>query len=124
MRSIRAPVIPWAANSAAAASKIRLVHRQDGVHSAAADVSAAKARDAALFNRPSAAGEQLVGNDERPTLRLLTSVLDGVLPIQGGLPLHDSDDVLIGAVGVSGGTPDEDERVAQAAIDGNPKGTR
>jgi glc operon protein GlcG len=100
-----------------------LVHRQDGVHAAAADVSAAKARAAALFNRPSAAVEQLVGNDERPTLRLLTSVLDGVLAIQGGLPLHDSDGVLIGAVGVSGGTPDEDEQVAQAGITTNPRGT-
>ncbi|HEV2505397.1 MAG TPA: heme-binding protein [Mesorhizobium sp.] len=35
--------------------------------------------------------------------------------IGGGVPLHDGDGTLIGAVGVSGGAPDQDAAIARAA---------
>ncbi len=52
------------------------------------------------------------------------NILDGVPPIQEGPPVRDSSSIPIGAVGVSGGTPDEDEQVAQAGIDTHTGGTR
>jgi uncharacterized protein GlcG (DUF336 family) len=36
----------------------------------------------------------------------------------GGLPIMTADNVQIGAIGVSGGTADQDETCAQAGIDG------
>ncbi|GAA1910687.1 Uncharacterized conserved protein GlcG, DUF336 family [Williamsia serinedens] len=94
-----------------------LQHRFDGIHAAATTVSAAKARAAALFNRPSGDVEKLVSDPERPGLRDLTTVLDDVLAIQGAVPVRADDGALLGAVGASGGTPAEDEDVARAAID-------
>ena len=38
-----------------------------------------------------------------------------MIPGQGGLPIYD-DQTIIGAVGVSGGTPQEDEVIADAGI--------
>ena len=38
-----------------------------------------------------------------------------MIPGQGGLPVYDGQ-TIIGAVGVSGGTPQEDEEVASAGI--------
>lgn len=40
----------------------------------------------------------------------------------GGLPIFDSDGYFIGAVGVSGGTVDEDVDVAKAAVEGSGVG--
>ena len=41
---------------------------------------------------------------------------DGILPLPGGVLLRDADGVLLGAVGVSGETPDNDEICALAGI--------
>lgn len=37
--------------------------------------------------------------------------------IAGGLPIKDSDGNVLGAIGCSSGTPDEDERVARAGVE-------
>ena len=39
----------------------------------------------------------------------------GLLLMGGGLPLFDSDEVLIGALGVAGETPEQDAALARAA---------
>jgi len=96
-----------------------LQHRHDGVHAAATDVSEAKARAAALFDRPSADLEALVSTADRPGLLALTSVVDRVLAVQGGLPIRNgvgTGSALLGAVGVSGGSSAEDEDIARAAV--------
>ncbi|WP_020111320.1 GlcG/HbpS family heme-binding protein [Rhodococcus sp. 114MFTsu3.1] len=108
---------------------IVLQHRHDGVHAAATKVSAAKARAAALFNRPSADIEALVSTAGRPALLGLPSMLGEVLAVQGGLPIHKanqdrSQQSLLGAIGISGGSPDEDEAIAQAAVDSLGRGHR
>lgn len=43
--------------------------------------------------------------------------------IAGGVPLTDVDGVVIGAIGCSGGTPDQDEEVCEAAIAALQKAT-
>ncbi len=55
--------------------------------------------------------------NERPTfLAALTALADGkVVPAAGGLLIRDGDDV-VGAVGVSGGTSDEDEDIARVGV--------
>ena len=54
---------------------------------------------------------------DRPSfLAALTDLADGkVVPAAGGLLIRDGDDV-VGAVGVSGGTSDEDEDIARVGV--------
>lgn len=73
-------------------------------------VAQAKARTAALFKRPSKALEDSVAAGKQGFL-----AVEGVVPIQGGLPVIVESKV-IGAVGVSGVTSAQDEQVAQAAL--------
>ena len=45
------------------------------------------------------------------------STVDFLVPFAGGLPIRTESGHLIGAIGVSGATGDQDEECAQAAID-------
>ena len=45
------------------------------------------------------------------------ALVPGVIAFPGGLPISTADNVQIGAIGVSGGTGDQDEMCAQAGID-------
>jgi uncharacterized protein GlcG (DUF336 family) len=74
------------------------------------EVAIEKARTAALFRRPTKLfQESLAGGGDG--LRVLK--LPGVIPITGGVPIV-VDGKIIGAVGVSGGTSEQDGQVATA----------
>jgi glc operon protein GlcG len=74
------------------------------------EVSIEKAKSAALFRRPTKSFQDtLAGGGEG--LRILG--LKGAVPVEGGIPLI-VDGKLIGAVGASGGSSDQDGRTAQA----------
>ena len=75
-------------------------------------VSQGKARTAALFKRPTKAIEDAIAAGKQAFLSI-----EGIVPIQGGLPVI-VDDKVIGAVGVSGVTSAQDEQVALAALGG------
>lgn len=93
------------------AGHLVLLVRMDGASFQTPDVARGKALTSAMMKKPS-------GIIETATLARLTlaSFDDGRLPIQGGLPVFSCDQ-LVGAVGVSGGTPDQDEAIARAGID-------
>jgi sugar lactone lactonase YvrE/uncharacterized protein GlcG (DUF336 family) len=85
-----------------------VLHRLDDTQVASVDVAIAKARTAAIFRRPSREFEEQIKNG-----RLASLVLPGAAPLQGGVPiLHDRR--CIGAIGVSGNTPAQDEQIAIA----------
>ena len=67
-----------------------------------------KARTAAIFVRPSRELEQQVSGG-----RLGALALHGARALTGGIPLKVGDEV-VGAIGTSGETPDEDEAVSLA----------
>ena len=46
------------------------------------------------------------------------ALVPGIIAFPGGLPIMTADNVQISAIGVSGGTGDQDEMCAQAGIDG------
>src|SRR5215475_10258645 len=75
---------------------------------ASVDVGIGKARTAAIFRRPSKDFEDQIKNG-----RVASLVLPGATPLQGGVPLV-FDGKVIGAIGVSGNTPQEDEDIAKA----------
>jgi glc operon protein GlcG len=85
-----------------------LLRRLDDTQVASVEVGIGKARTAAVFRRPSRIFEEQVRNG-----RLATLVLPGATPLQGGVPLLDEGKV-IGAIGVSGNSPQEDEEIALA----------
>jgi uncharacterized protein GlcG (DUF336 family) len=87
--------------------------RMDGTFIGATDVAHRKARTAALFTVDSA----VLGQHFRPgsPAYSLENSNDGLIGFGGGVVLRDSDGEPIGAVGVSGGSVEEDEIVAQAA---------
>ncbi len=74
------------------------------------EVAAGKALAAVMMRASSKTLED--ATLRRPTL---ATFRDGRLPIQGALPLM-AHDACVGAIGVSGGTPDQDEQIAAAGV--------
>jgi glc operon protein GlcG len=87
-----------------------VIKRLDDTQVASVDVGIGKARTAAIFRRPSRDFEEQIKNG-----RVASLVLPGATPLQGGLPLI-VDGKTIGAIGVSGNTPQEDEEIAKAGV--------
>jgi len=85
-----------------------LLHRLDDTQVASVDVAIGKARTAAIFRRPSKDFE-----DQIKQGRVAALALPGATPLQGGVPIV-LDGKVIGAIGVSGESPTEDEDVAKA----------
>jgi glc operon protein GlcG len=75
---------------------------------ASVDVGIGKARTAAIFRRPSKVFEDQIREG-----RVAALALPGATPLQGGVPLI-VDGGVVGAIGVSGNTPQEDEDIAKA----------
>ena len=87
--------------------------KMDGTQTGSVKVSQDKARSAALFKRPTKAFQDTLaaGGDG---LRILS--LDGAIPVEGGIPLI-SDGKIVGAIGASGGTSQQDGLCAKAGAD-------
>jgi len=86
--------------------------RMDDAFIGSIDISIKKAVTARYFNMPTRAlgvasqvGQPLYGIEVSN---------DGLILFAGGVLLVDKNDVIIGAIGVSGGSVDEDESVAKA----------
>jgi uncharacterized protein GlcG (DUF336 family) len=93
------------------AGELVYFERMDDTQVASTKVSQDKARTAARFKRPSKAFEEALAGG-----RLAILGLDGVTPLEGGIPLVAGGKV-IGAVGVSGVTSQQDGVCAQAGAD-------
>jgi uncharacterized protein GlcG (DUF336 family) len=85
-----------------------LLHRLDDTQVASVEVGIGKARTAAIFRRPSKVFEDQIRDG-----RVAALALPGATPLQGGVPIVHEGKV-IGAIGVSGNTPQEDEDIAKA----------
>jgi glc operon protein GlcG len=85
-----------------------VLHRLDDTQVASVEVGIGKARTAAIFRRPSRVFEEQIRNG-----RVAALALAGATPLQGGVPIVYEGKV-VGAIGVSGNTPQEDEDIAIA----------
>lgn len=90
---------------------ILVLNRLDDTQVASVDVGIGKARTAAIFRRPSKVFEDQIREG-----RIAALALPGATPLQGGVPIEHNGKV-IGAIGVSGNTPQEDEDIAKAGAD-------
>ena len=88
------------------------LERLDGTFAAGANISiGSKARTAAIFKRPTSAFEDKIKYG-RPAM----VALKDFTPLQGGVPIM-FDGQIVGAVGVSGNSPQEDEEIAKVGAE-------
>jgi glc operon protein GlcG len=86
------------------------LQRADGTQIGSVDVAIAKARTAVKFKRPSKALEDAVAGGRNAIL-----ALPGATPVEGGVPLMVGSDI-IGSIGVSGVTSQQDGQIAAAGV--------
>jgi uncharacterized protein GlcG (DUF336 family) len=84
--------------------------KMDGTQTGSVNVAIEKARSAVLFKRPTKAFQDIVAQGG-VGLRMLG--LPGAVPVDGGIPLMEGGKI-VGAIGASGGTSDQDGQCAQA----------
>ena len=86
--------------------------RMDNTQTASMDIAVGKARAAATYRRPTRVFMEVI-NKGGPA----TGTLPGVFASPGGLPIM-ADGKVIGGVGVSGATGDQDEQCSKAGLGG------
>ncbi len=84
--------------------------RMDSTQVASTKVAQDKARTAARFKRPTKAFEEALAGGRQAILGL-----PDVVPLEGGIPIV-VEDRIVGAIGVSGATSQQDGVCAQAAV--------
>jgi uncharacterized protein GlcG (DUF336 family) len=94
------------------AGQLVAFERMDNTQTGSINVSQDKAVSAATFRRPTKVFQDAVAGGGAG-LRILG--LRGASPVEGGVPLM-SGGKIIGAIGVSGGSSDEDGVVAKAGV--------
>jgi len=90
------------------AGNVIQLSRMDTAQVASVNVGIGKARTAAIYRRPSRDFEEQIKNG-----RIAALALAEATPLQGGVPVR-IDGKVVGAVGVSGDSPQADEEIAIA----------
>ena len=90
------------------------LHRMDGARWRSVPISQGKAAASAAWDMPSG---DLRDRWDQPVVRALSMMENGrLIPWQGALPIRRADGTMIGAIGVSGARPEQDEAVATAGL--------
>src|SRR5699024_8352577 len=97
-----------------AGANLKAFGRMDDAWLGSVDISIKKARTARYFDMPTGDLSPMVPPDE--SLYHLEFSNGGLITFPGGIPLHLDDGTVIGAVGVSGSTVDNDQTVAEAGV--------
>lgn len=116
----KAKEMSWKMNIAVADSGANEIffERMDGAYLGSGDIARHKAETSARFPFPTRVVEQLAyGKDLKGGALPGLAQVPGIVAFAGGLPVMTADKVQIGAIGVSGGTADQDETCAQAGLD-------
>ena len=101
-----------------AGADLVLFRRQDGAFLGSIDIAIDKAVSSARIPYPTRAiAEIAFGKDGNPGRVPGLALSPGLVAFAGGLPIKTKSGELLGAIGVSGATGDEDETCAQAALD-------
>jgi uncharacterized protein GlcG (DUF336 family) len=95
-------------------ANLKAFHRMDDAWVGSIDIAIKKAKTAVFFGMPT--GQ--IGKLSQPggPLYGIEHSNDGLITFPGGLPIVDKDGVLIGAIGVSGSSVENDHAVAAAGV--------
>jgi uncharacterized protein GlcG (DUF336 family) len=98
-----------------AGANLKAFARMDGAWLGSIDISIKKARTARLFDMPTGA----IGGLSQPggSLYQIEVSNGGLITFPGGLPLKNAGGQVIGGIGVSGSTVENDHAVATAGAD-------
>lgn len=99
-----------------AAGNLKMFERMDGAFLGSIDISAKKAKTARYFNMSSAELGAVSGPGQE--LYGIETTNNGLVIFGGGELLKTPDGLIIGAIGVSGGSVAEDTNVAKAGVAG------
>ena len=99
-----------------AGANLKAFGRQDGAWLGSIDIAQGKAFTARAFDMATKELAPMTQPGE-PLFGIDASNGGKIIIFAGGIPLKDGD-TIVGAVGVSGGTPDQDHEVAEAAAAG------
>lgn len=93
---------------------LKAFHRMDGAWLGSIDIACRKARTARLFDMPTSA----IGELSQPggSLFNIEHSNGGLISFPGGLPVVNDHGTVVGAIGVSGSTVEDDHTVAEAAV--------
>ncbi len=106
--------LPMAIAVVDTSGQLMAFERMDGTQIGSVAVSQDKAASAALYRRPTKVFQDALAGGGAG-LRILT--LRGANAVEGGIPLTAADGKIIGAIGVSGGSAEQDGVVAKAGMD-------
>jgi len=87
------------------------LRRMDGVQTASIEIAIQKARTAAFYRRSTKIFQDRLSAGENGILSL-----PDMMPFEGGLPIVENG-IIIGAIGVSGVTAEQDGIIAQAGFE-------
>ncbi len=95
-------------------ANLKAFHRMDDAWVGSIDIAIKKAKTAVFFGMPT--GQ--IGKLSQPggPLYGIEHSNDGLITFPGGLPIVDKEGVLIGAIGVSGSSVENDHAVAAAGV--------
>ncbi|MCI1187664.1 heme-binding protein [Hymenobacter sp. DH14] len=88
--------------------------RMDGAWLGSLDISIKKAKTARFFDMPT--GDLGKASQPGGSLYNIEHSNGGLITFPGGLPIKDADGHVIGAIGVSGSTVEDDHAVAEAGM--------
>jgi uncharacterized protein GlcG (DUF336 family) len=88
----------------------------DGSSLARFDIARAKAKAALAFNMGTRGLEKLAKDRPHFFAGAVSAIEGGLVPVPGGVLIKDKDGTILGAVGVSGDTSDNDEIAGLAGI--------
>lgn len=88
----------------------------DGSSLARFDIARAKAKGALAFNMGTRGLEKLAKDRPHFFAGAVSAIEGGLIPVPGGVLIKDKDGTILGAVGVSGDTSDNDELAALAGV--------
>ena len=99
-----------------AGANLKGFRRMDGAWLGSIDIAIKKARTARFFDMPTGS----IGELSQPggSLFGIEHSNGGLISFPGGLPITNADGEVIGAVGVSGSTVEDDHAVAEAGVAG------
>ncbi len=95
-------------------ANLKAFHRMDNAWLGSVDIAIKKAKTARFFDMESGA----IGKLSQPGGPLYNIEVSngGLISFPGGIPIKDSTGQIVGAIGVSGGSVDQDHEVASAGI--------
>ena len=96
-------------------ANLKAFHRMDGAWIGSVDIACKKASTARFFDMPTGK----IGELSQPggTLYNIENSNGGLISFPGGLPITNNQGTVIGAIGVSGASVEDDHAVATAGMD-------